>query len=197
MLVLASASPRRQSILKNAGYVFDVFAAKGEELLISGKPEKAALELAKAKAFEVSAELKRLKGSEAVSGMVFLSADTIVVLNNEIMGKPVDEAEAVGMLKALSGKRHTVITAVCILREDTVRLFFGKTSVEFFELSDNDISMYVKSGDCYDKAGAYGIQEKGAFLVKGIRGDFYNVMGLPLAKTARELKNFGIKPQWQ
>jgi septum formation protein len=185
MLILASASPRRQELLKNAGYKFKVHPAESEEIVPKLKPEAAALLTAESKAVEVA---------EKFPDDVILAADTIVFIGGEIMNKPQGEADAFRMLRILSGARHTVITAVCIIKGAKTRTFYGRTSVEFNELSDGEINAYIKTGEPFDKAGAYGIQEKGALLVKGIRGDFYNVMGLPLARTAQELKKFGIEP---
>ncbi|MDR2560116.1 MAG: Maf family protein [Oscillospiraceae bacterium] len=185
MLILASASPRRRELLKSAGYKFKIIPAESEEIIPEAKPEEAAVLTAKSKALEVSAKHP---------DDVILAADTIFFISGEIMNKPKDEADAFRMLNILSGARHTVITAVCIIYKNRIRSFFGRTSVEFYKLSEDDIDAYIKTGEPFDKAGAYGIQEKGALLVKGIRGDFYNVMGLPLARTVRELKKFGIEP---
>jgi septum formation protein len=186
MLILASQSPRRQELLKSAGYKFKVHPAESEEIVPKLKPEAAAVLTAKSKALEVA---------EKFPNDVVLAADTIVVLNGEIMNKPEDERDAVRMLTALSGARHTVITAVCIIKGAKLRTFYGRTMVEFFALSSDEVQKYAESGEPLDKAGAYGIQGKGALLVKGIRGDFYNVMGLPLARTAQELKKFGVFPK--
>jgi septum formation protein len=185
MLILASASPRRQELLKNAGFKFKVHPAESEEIVPKLKPEAAAVKTAESKALEVAAKFQ---------DDVILAADTIVFIGGEIMNKPKNEADAFRMLKTLSGARHTVITAVCIIKNEIIRTFYGRTSVEFHALSDNEINAYIKTGEPFDKAGAYGIQEKGALLVKGIRGDFFNVMGLPLARTARELEKLGIRP---
>jgi len=187
MLILASNSPRRRELLKGAGYKFKVIPAQNEELVPALKPEAAAIETAKAKALEVAAKHPR---------DVILAADTIVVLNGEIMNKPEDESDAFRMLKALSGVRHTVITGVVVIKGGRLKAFRQRTSVEFYELSDGLIKAYIKTDEPFDKAGAYGIQEKGALLVKGLRGDYFNVMGLPVAKTAMVLKEFGISPDW-
>jgi septum formation protein len=188
MLILASNSPRRREILKGAGYKFNVIPAQSEEITPLLKPESAAVKTAKSKALEVAA---------AYPGDVVLAADTIVVLNGEIMNKPKDEDDAFRMLKALSGARHTVITGVYIVKGKTSEAFYQRTSVEFNELSYDDIRAYIKTAEPYDKAGAYAIQEMGALLVKGIRGDYYNVMGLPIAVVARELRRFAILPSWR
>ncbi|MCL2108152.1 MAG: Maf family protein [Oscillospiraceae bacterium] len=194
MLILASNSPRRHEILSGAGYEFEVIPAKGEEVLPDLPPERAAVEIAKAKALEVR---KSLCGSEKYRGCVVLAADTIVVLQDEIMGKPRDKADASRMLTALSGVSHTVITGVFVTQNEKSRSFYKRTSVEFHKLQKHEINAYIATAEPFDKAGAYGIQEKGALLVKGIRGDYFNVMGLPIAMTSRVLRDFGVTPTWQ
>jgi septum formation protein len=188
MLILASNSPRRRELLLGAGYEFEVIPAENEEIEPALKPAEAAVETAKSKALEV-AEKRRSD--------VVLAADTIVVVANQIMNKPRDEADAFRMLRALSGVRHTVITGVYIIGNGVSKAFYQRTSVEFNRLSDAEIKAYIKTGEPFDKAGAYGIQEKGALLVKGVRGDYFNVMGLPIARVARALKDFSIEPKWQ
>lgn len=116
-----------------------------------------------------------------------IGADTVAALGNEIMGKPENEQDAFDMLKKLSGKTHTVLTGVCVISPDKHIHFYEKTEVEFYPLGDDEIRQYIASGEPMDKAGAYGIQEKGAMFVKRINGDFYNVVGLPVARLAREL----------
>jgi septum formation protein len=187
MLILASNSPRRRELLKGAGFRFEVIPAEGEELVPELKPETAAVITARAKAAEVAAKYP---------DDVILAADTIVVLNGEIMNKPVDERGAFRMLRALSGARHTVVTGVVVIHRGREKAFCQRTSVEFNALSDAVIGAYIKTGEPFDKAGAYGIQEKGALLVKGVRGDYFNVMGLPIARTAELLRDFGIEPEW-
>jgi len=184
MLILASNSPRRRELLKNAGYKFKVIPAENEEIVPKLKPSAAAVLTAKTKALEVA---------EKYPNDVILAADTIVVLNDEIMNKPVDEKDAFRMLSALSGARHTVITGVVVIKNGVVKSFYQRTTVEFYKLSEDEINKYIKTREPFDKAGAYGIQEKGALLVKGVRGDYFNVMGLPIAKTSRMLEKFGIK----
>ena len=116
-----------------------------------------------------------------------IGSDTVVVLNDEIFGKPKDKEHAHAMLKALSGKKHFVYTGVAVAENDKVRSFVQKTEVEFYELSDETIDKYIETLEPMDKAGAYGIQGKGSVLVKGIVGDYFNVMGLPVAEIARFL----------
>ncbi|NLL02948.1 MAG: septum formation inhibitor Maf [Clostridiales bacterium] len=186
-LVLASASPRRCEILKNAGYKFDVCPAQIDETIGKTSPSEAVCTLSKNKA---KAVFESLENKENVA---VLGSDTIVVLDGKILGKPKNEAEAVSMLTCLSGKKHKVYTGVCVVTKSQTRSFFDCTTVEFYSLSDTLIKAYVKTGEPMDKAGAYGIQGKGSMLVKSINGDFFSVMGLPIAKTAKALKEVGVK----
>ena len=117
-----------------------------------------------------------------------ISADTVVFIDGKILGKPKNAESAKEMLSTLSGRTHTVFTGVFINSPNGTALFADKTEVEFNVLSDSDIADYIATGEPFDKAGAYGIQGKGALLVKGITGDFYNVMGFPVARVYRELK---------
>ena len=181
MLILASKSPRRNELLKLTGYSFLTVPAVKDENVPSGiAPADAVLMLSQQKAEEIS---------ESHPNDIVIGADTVVALGNNIMGKPKDETDAFNMLKALSGKTHTVLTGVCIISPDKKISFYEQTEVEFYTLGENEIMRYIASGEPMDKAGAYGIQEKGALFVKRINGDFYNVVGLPVARLARELKS--------
>ena len=180
-LILASASPRRREILKNAGFEFEVKTSEADETLPDGiSPEDAVELLAKLKNEAVRAE----------SDTTVISADTIVVCDGKILGKPKDEADAFDMLRTLSGREHFVYTGVCLRKGEKKTVFFEKTAVYFYELCDSEISAYITTGEPMDKAGAYGIQGNGAVLVKKIDGDYLNVVGLPLARLVRELKEF-------
>lgn len=180
MIILASSSPRRQELLKTSGIEFKVCAAAGEENLDpSLPPAEAAIEVARQKAREVA--LKHPKGC-------VIGADTIVLLDHTILGKPKDEAEAAAMLKQLSGREHTVYTGVCIINNGEENTFAEATKVEFYPLSEKDITEYVESGEPMDKAGAYGIQGLGCLLIKRIEGDFFNVMGFPVARVVRAIR---------
>lgn len=180
-LILASASPRRRELLSLITADFTVIPAKGEETADKALPPRLLVqELAKQKAAEVAAAHPR----DTVIG-----ADTLVFCGAEIMGKPTDTNHAKRMLTLLSGNTHTVITAVAIAQNGAVtKVFAEETKVEFFPLTEEEIAAYIATGEPMDKAGAYGIQDKGALLVKGITGDYYNVMGLPVGKLYRELK---------
>ena len=180
-MILASQSPRRKELLSLITGNFEIIPAKGEERLPEGiTPENAVLLLCEQKADEIFSSHK---------GQIIVAADTIVAADGKILGKPKDEADAFYMLKLLSGRVHSVYTGVCIIFEDGGKKTFAEhTEVEFYPLSDEEIRAYVATGEPMDKAGAYGIQGKGSLLVKRINGDYYNVMGLPVARLARELK---------
>lgn len=179
MYILASGSPRRKELLSLIIPEYEVLVSGCEEFVPEGTPaEKVPALLAEQKALAVA----KLRPESTVIG-----SDTVIVLNGEIFGKPKDEAHAHAMLKALSGKRHFVYTGVAVAENGFVRSFVQKTEVEFYELSDETIDRYIDTGEPMDKAGAYGIQGKGSVLVKGIMGDYFNVMGLPVAETARFL----------
>ena len=187
-LVLASASPRRCEILKNAGYSFEICPADIDENITENlKPSGVVGTLSKQKA---KAVFEKIENKQDVA---VLGSDTIVALNGQILGKPKNEEEAFSMLRQLSGKTHEVYTGVCIVTSSCTQSFFDCTAVEFQGLSDDQIRAYISTGEPMDKAGAYGIQGKGCVLIKGINGDFFSVMGLPIAKTAKMLKDIGIQ----
>lgn len=183
-IVLASQSPRRRQLLEWAEIPFDVIVretdeAFGPELAIVDVP----VHIARNKALAVQAELSHHR--------IVLAADTIVVLNDQVIGKPVDRNDAVQILSALSGNRHEVITGVVIRSGDHEVAFADVTEVDFHSLTTSEIEFYVDKYKPYDKAGAYAIQEWiGVVGIKSISGDFYNVMGLPVSRVVRELKKF-------
>lgn len=179
MLVLASASPRRRELLALAGYSFAVSPADADETVPEGvTPREAAGLLAGRKADAV----------RRAPGDVILAADTVVDLGGKILGKPKDADDARRMLAALSGKRHTVHTGFCVLAGDKRVCGVESTQVEFYPLTPQEIDRYVRTGEPMDKAGAYGIQGKGALLVRRIAGDYCTVVGLPLARVDRVLR---------
>ncbi len=183
-MILASKSPRRKELLSVISREFRIIPAKGEENIPDGtSPKDAVLMLSRQKAAEIYSRYK----NETI-----IAADTVVAIDEKILGKPHSEEEAREMLRELSGRVHRVYTGVCVIFADgTTENFAEDTAVEFYELSDKEISDYVATGEPMDKAGAYGIQEQGALLVKRIDGDFYNVMGLPIAELSRRLKGSG------
>jgi len=185
-IILASASPRRQELLKFIIPDFEIMPAAVDETLPSGiRANEAAEYLAIKKAAFIAK-----KQPDAL----VLGCDTVVIIGGIILGKPENEADAERMLKTLSGMTHKVITGVCIFKGNESMSFSEATDVTFYHLTDDEIKSYIKTGDSMDKAGSYGIQERGAFLVRSITGDFYNVMGLPVARLKRELEIF-ISPR--
>jgi len=180
MIILASSSPRRQNLLRHLGVTFEVDASDVEEIIPEGSsPQEAVEELARQKA-------------EVVAGRhpddVVLAADTIVVLDGVVLGKPDSEADAKRMLRALAGRTHAVYTGVALVHRASGRVAVDheKTLVTFSQLSDDEIDEYVASGSPLDKAGAYGIQDdRGTLFVCHLDGDYYNVMGLPASKVYR------------
>ena len=182
-IVLASQSPRRQELIANITPDFTVIVSEAEEILPEGiAPEAVPAYLADIKAATVAA---------AHPDDVVIGADTVVILDGAILGKPRDKDDAVRMLRALSGKVHTVVTGCAVYRGGSRMTFSESTRVEFYPLGDREIMEYIATGEPFDKAGAYGIQGRGCVLVKRIEGDFFNVMGLPVARLKRELEDMG------
>ncbi len=180
-IILASASPRRKELLTLAGIEYEVIVSQCEETLPDGiTPDKAVEELARQKAEDVFSRNP---------DCMIIAADTVVALGNTILGKPKDEADAFNMLSSLSGIRHTVFTGVCIKTKEKTDIFHVATEVEFYDLTEKEIRDYIATKEPMDKAGAYGIQGKGFVLVKGIHGDYFNVVGLPLAETVRHINS--------
>lgn len=183
-LILASGSPRRRELLEKLQVPFEVIVSDCDETLPESVPADAAAEML---AVRKAAAVAKLHPDAVVIG-----ADTTVVLDDEILGKPQDEADCKRMLHALSGRMHKVITGVGIFWDGHSLSFSDETSVQFYPLSNAEIDAYAASDEPYDKAGAYGIQGQGALLVAGIHGDFYTVMGLPVARLARQLRTLGL-----
>ena len=185
-IVLGSQSPRRKQLLEWAEVPFEVLVKETDESYPAGMSvEEVAVYIARNKAFAV----KEMIGSDKI----ILTADTIVVLANEIIGKPKDREEAIAILARLSGKLHQVITGVVILTGNKEIEFAETTQVEFHELTQAQIEFYVDNYEPYDKAGAYAIQEWiGVVGIKSITGDFYNVMGLPVSRVVKALKELNI-----
>lgn len=176
-IILASGSPRRRELLELAGVPFTVQTADVDESIPAGiSPEETVQLLAAKKARAVEAE-----------GRPVLAADTVVALDGVIFGKPQSEEDAKKMLRTLSGKIHQVHTGVCIRRGTREEIFCETAQVEFYPLTEEEIERYVASGEPMDKAGAYGIQGKGALLVRRIEGDYYTIVGLPVARVVRAL----------
>jgi septum formation protein len=185
-IILASQSPRRQQLLKQAGVDFKIVVAATDETLPENLlVEEVALHIATEKGEKVFAM------QDSQEEVIIIAADTIVVLKNEIIGKPKNAEQAIHILKKISGNVHLVITGVAIISKTKKTLFSETTEVEFYNLNDDDINHYVDVYKPFDKAGAYAIQEWiGLIGIKSIKGDFYNVMGLPVSRLMRELKLF-------
>ena len=179
-LILASASPRRQELLKLFGLPFAVRVADIDETMDLSRPP-----------FEEVARVSRLKALAVERGDddVVIAADTIVVCEGTVLGKPKTEEEAFAMLRLLSGRDHQVMTGVTVLRGEEIVSFTEITDLHFRELSDQEIARYVASGEPMDKAGAYGIQGGAALFCTHMVGDYYNVMGLPVCRLGQVLRN--------
>ena len=165
-IILASASPRRKEILELADLKFDVMPSDAQEITTKTAPNEVVMELASLKAKDI------YKKSEKQS---------------MIVGKPTDEADAKRMLTMLSGQTHEVYTGVCVIEDGKTKTFYEETKVTFYEISDEQIDHYIKTGEPMDKAGSYGIQGKAAVFIKGIEGDYYNVVGFPIARFLQEI----------
>lgn len=184
-MILASASPRRAELLTQLGLSFDVVASNiDEEAIRATNPPLLVRALAKAKADAVAGQFD--------SNTLLLAADTIVVHQGHILGKPEDEESAFEMLSSLSGDSHLVYTGVCLLQGDRRVSFSECSEVRFRTLSDAEMHRYIATREPMDKAGGYGIQGFGALLVEGITGDYFNVMGLPLCRLGQALLEFGV-----
>lgn len=191
-VILASQSPRRKTLLEWAEVPFTVEVVSTDESFDANmEAEKIPIHIAAAKAIAV--KNKKIASDEIVAGTIFLAADTIVVLGEEIINKPTDRAEAIGMLQKLSGQHHRVITGVVLLLNEVELTFSETTHVQFHPLSLQQIEYYVDHYKPYDKAGAYAIQEWiGVIGIASIKGDFYNVMGLPISRVVRELTHLDM-----
>lgn len=185
-VVLASASPRRAELLASAGIVFEIVPGDFDETPLPDEdPVAHVLRLAEGKAREVASR---------VEGRFFIGADTIVLCDREIMGKPRDAEDAKRMLRKLSGKAHQVITGYAVIDKNTYRNKSRtvSTDVVFKKLSDEEINAYVLTGCPMDKAGAYAIQGGAAYMVERINGSYTNVVGLPLCEVVESLRGFGL-----
>lgn len=188
-IILASQSPRRSQILQWADVPFEVIVADTDESYpASLAPAAAAAFIAVEKAMAVRSRLQPAQWDQ--DNRTIIAADTIVVLGDQIIGKPADRAQAIATLESLSGKTHKVITGVCLLTPGEKVVFSDETLVEFHPLSLDQVVYYVDHYHPYDKAGAYAIQEWiGVVGIRSISGDFYNVMGLPVSRVIMELGN--------
>lgn len=183
-IVLASASPRRQELLRQVGVSFRVIPSQVDEQVDEPMQPGALVEhLALAKARDVAAR---------EAGALVLGSDTIVVVDEQVLGKPKDRADAIAMLKQLSGRSHQVMTGVALVTAERELVGHEVTTVRFRTLEPGEIERYVDSGEPMDKAGAYGIQGRAAAMISAIEGDYFTVVGLPLCRTVSMLSLFGV-----
>ena len=184
-IILASQSPRRRELLEHMGVEFRVVTPDIDEHMERELPPD---ELVR----RISAEKARAVAAQTGPDAIVIAADTVVALDGAVLGKPADELEAFKMLSTLSGCRHQVYTGLTVLRGKEMHTVSEETAVTFRELSEKEITNYIRTGEPMDKAGAYGIQGYGALLVEGIQGDYYNVMGLPVCRLGGLLKELGV-----
>lgn len=182
-VVLASASPRRKELLSLIFNEYDIRPADCDETLPEGIKAQEAVEY-----------LSLIKNKATVEicdeNSLVISADTVVAVEGEIVGKPQDKEDARRMISLLSGREHQVFTGVTLSLNGNFKTFSEKTDVVFYKLTDKEIEDYISTDEPYDKAGAYGIQGKAGLLVKAVNGDYYNVVGLPVARLKREIMEF-------
>ena len=180
-IILASGSPRRKELLEKCGVAFDCIPADIDETIDEGN--------------DLAEEVRKLSVRKAAAVLaehpdaIVVGSDTIVTLDGKVLGKPADRGEAKQMLAMLSGRTHQVITGLCVISGKKEYSCASVSDVTFTEMSEADIEEYAATGECDDKAGAYGIQGYGGLYIKEIRGDYYSIMGLPLHQVYREMKN--------
>ncbi len=195
-IVLGSASPRRRELLQQIGMEFSIITSDCEENITKTVPEEVVQELSLMKAQDVFSKIKCEAGVPDASEVLVIGADTIVVLEGEILGKPHSKENAISMLNHLQGKTHQVYTSVSFVWEENdeplTHTFFECTEVEVLPMTKKEIAHYVSLDTCMDKAGAYGIQNEFACYVKGIKGDYNNVVGLPIGRVYQELKQLSL-----
>lgn len=196
-IVLASASPRRRELMELAGLEFDVWPSNGEEDIRSSVPGDICVELSRQKALDVASQIRTYNEQHrdltSPADILVIGADTVVAFDGVVFGKPKDADDAAKMLRTLSGNTHIVYTGVTfVFMSSTGRAgeytFCDETKVTFYDLDEDDIEAYIATGDPFDKAGSYGVQTGSATFVRSMEGDFYNVMGLPIARLLAELK---------
>ena len=196
-IILASSSPRRRELMAQAGFAFEVLVSEADETIEAETPGEMVEVLSERKAAAVAEEIK--KQGFAEESVLLVGADTMVAIDGKKLGKPKDEKGAEEMLEELSGRTHQVYTGVTMIRLKKAengsilqesRTFSEGTDVSFYPLTKEEIRSYIATGEPMDKAGAYGIQGKAAVFVKEIKGDYNNVVGLPIARLYQELKNW-------
>ncbi len=189
-IILASASPRRKELLTQVGLEFDIITSNCEEITTKTKPSEVVEELSYLKATDVSDKLDKSE-----ERLLIIGSDTVVALDDTIMGKPKDKEDAFRMLKSLQGREHSVITGVTMIftapgREDKTIVFSKETKVWFYFMNDDEIRAYIDTNEPMDKAGAYAIQGLCAAYVERIEGDYNTVVGLPVAEICRVLREY-------
>lgn len=199
-IYLASKSPRRRELLQQIGYEFEVMVSYRDEIIAGTVPEDIVKELSMQKAYEIervllekyNGEMLEAHCAEGYDGVIIIGADTVVAMDDVILGKPKDEEDALRMLKMLQGKSHRVSTGVTLVvigkdgRE--VHNFAETTEVSMYEATDDELKAYIATGEPMDKAGSYGIQGVGAKFISGIKGAYNNVVGLPIGRIYQILK---------
>ena len=186
-IVLCSASPRRQELLRRIGIQdFDIRVPEVEEAFPAGLTPRQTVEF-------ISREKAQAARALCAPDEIFITADTMVFLDDQRLGKPRDEADALRMLTELQGRRHTVCTGVTVRQGNHILTESEATGVFFRPAAESELRAYIATGEPMDKAGAYGVQGKGALLVERLEGDFFNVMGLPVLRLSRMLAQFGVK----
>ena len=193
-IILASASPRRSELLRQAGMDFVVIPSKGEEVVTSTHPAEVVEELSLQKAQEVADRILAGGEEKASDFNVIIGADTVVAADHKILGKPADHEDARKMITLLQGNIHQVYTGVTLIVKDKkgnihTRTFNESTDVDVCEMSNEEVEEYISTPEPYDKAGAYGIQGSFGVYIRGIRGCYYNVVGLPISRLCHELKD--------
>lgn len=200
-IYLASKSPRRRELLTQIGLEFEVMVSYRDEIIAGNVPEEIVKELSMQKAYEIervllekcSGDLMKAHSENGYDGVLIIGADTVVSVNDTILGKPNDEDDAFNMLKMLQGNKHVVSTGVTIVAINAngrdVFNFAENTDVSMYEISDEEIREYIATGEPMDKAGSYGIQGIGAKFISGIDGDYNNVVGLPIGKIYQTIKS--------
>ena len=187
-LILASQSPRRRELLERMGLTqFEIRPALGEE---NASPDLSPPQLVE----ELSRQKAREVAQTAGADDLIIAADTVVAADGRVLGKPHSREESLEMLRFLSGRTHTVYTGVTVQQGDRALTQHEATDVLFRPLTEQEVQAYVDTGEPMDKAGSYGIQGRGCVLVEGIRGDYYNVMGLPVCRLGLMLREFGVEP---
>ena len=196
-IILASASPRRSELLKQAGLTFAVIPSKAKETITGTHPAEVVEELSSQKAWEVADRI--LRGGEDVTDFdVVIGADTVVAVDHQILGKPVDHDDAANMIGMLQGRVHQVYTGVTLIVKGAkgnirTRTFHERTDVDVCPMTDDEIEDYISTPEPYDKAGAYGIQGSFGIYISGIHGCYYNVVGLPISRLVHELEDLKVQ----